>query len=540
MLWLNKLPRQAMKQAICLLLLYMMTGCGQTADPKMQAQQFCSTLEQINQGQLNTAGLPELQGHAKVLKALLDVAPAEIREDMAQFHEVFDNWAGAVDGDRPMLKTFLGLNDPSLAGAEGRVGDYIAEHCGLRIGDGSYLEAPRPSAQSLCPGWPRVGSPLTFNNFPNLPDISGANYFANDFVVNRVGLSIGDAFAVEPDGWVEFHGQYPRSRYFAYHPNDFDLNNLPTLRDIDLDPDPGSVNPFREPAAAGSKNYYTARLKFSEPPAPDDAEINTRYVGLKKDGRSSNRYLFNMLRLYASDLGDGPNSGGVPLPAVTIYDADGEISEHYEECDLYAPDRERLRTDLKFPQLPIADHRARATPKWSTSSNFEAPSDTLANADVQYLSTVYSRRFGDIFLVRGKHLSAPDTRSGTPVSSADYDVRLYTLCNYNIWAGNAINCLLDTELNVDERGYYTLVIADERHRPSNLEQQSATWMDWGPFLDGQISFRHVYRENPRVQAIAKALNGETIDADNWEYVPWAGPCSREKFEKGGWRACTPH
>ncbi len=74
---------------------------------------------------------------------------------------------------------------------------------------------------------------------------------------------------------------------------------------------------------------------------------------------------------------------------------------------------------------------------------FDAASDTMANADVQYLSTVYSRRFGDIFVVRAKYLTAPNTRAGVPVSAQGYDVRFYSLCTYNIWNGGAIDCMLD-------------------------------------------------------------------------------------------------
>ena len=527
--------RVYVKILLALALTALLAACSERPDPAVQATQFCDALERVNNGAVDTVGLPELAGHARVLRTLLDAAPAVIEDDLRQFHGIFASWAGAVSGDNPMLQTFLELSDPSLAGAEGRIGDYIAAACGLRIGDGGYVEAERPSAQDICPGWPRIGSPLTFNNFPNLPDISGANYFANNFMMSRVGLAPGDAFGVEPGGWVELHGQYPRSRYFAYHPNDIDLNNLQTLRDIDLDPDPGSVNPFREMPAAGSKNYYTAKLVFTA--APDQPEPNTSYVGVKKDGESSNRYLFNMLRLYASDLGDGPNSGGVPLPAVTIYDADGNISEHFEECDLYAEGKPLIKTELKFPQLPIADHRARKNPVWSTSSNFDAPSDTLANADVQYLSTVYSRRFGNIFVLRARYLTAPNTRTGVPVSAPGYDVRLYTLCNYNIWAGNAIDCMLDTELTVGDDGFYTLVISDQDSRPANLAAEQATWMDWGPFLDGQISFRHVFRENPRVGEIAAALGGAAVSESTRAYVPVAVPCNTPTFERGGWQAC---
>jgi hypothetical protein len=509
-------------------------GCTASPDPQQQQARFCQALAEVNSGGVETLGLPELTGHAKVLQTLLDVAPQAIADDMAQFHGVFESWAQAVNGEQSMLDTFAELTDPSLAGAEGRVADYIAEHCGLRLGDGGYKVAPRLSAQAVCPGWPRVGSPLTFNNFPNLPDISGANYFANDFFMSHLGLSVNDAFAVEPGGWVEFHGQYPRSRYFASHPNDMDLNNLQTLRDRDLEPDAGSVNPFREPPVPGSLNYYTARLVFAEPPA--QSQPNTSYVGVRKDGETSNRYTINMLRLYASDLGDGANSGGVPLPAVTIYSADGKVERHFEECDLYAPGNEPLQSQLRFPVVPIADHRAQQPPVWNTSSNFDAPSDTMANADVQYLSTFYSRRFGDLLVLRARYLTAPNTRAGEPHSASNKDLRLYTLCTYNIWAGSAVDCILDNEMSVAD-GYYTLVISDREHRPGNLIDEGATWLDWGPYLDGQLTFRLVFRENPLVAQMARGVAGAAVSETVRPYVPQATHCDKASFEQGGWRAC---
>ena len=515
--------------------LTLIAGCTNQDPPPADHAAFCETLVSVNTGAIDTSGLKELAGHAKVLDALLTVSPDEIRADMEQFQSAFQSWAEAISGEREMLDTFGELTDPSLPSAHGRIGDYIAEHCGLRLGDGQYKSAPRPTAQDLCPGWPRIGNPLTFNNFPNLPDISGANYFANEYFISGLGLSPGHSFPVERGGQVVLRGQYPRTRYFAYHPNDMDLNNLQTLRDVDLDPDEGSVNPWREEPPAGSKNYYTAKLVFDAP--PENPEPNTSYVGLRKDGKTENRYVNNMLRLYASDIGDGANSGGVPLPSVTIYDADGEITHEFEECDIYAPGNPVPRTEMKFPALPIADHRASNPPYWSISSNFEAPSDTMANADVQYLLTVYSRRFGDLFVVRAKFLTAPNTREGEPHSTPDRDVRLYTLCTYNIWAGSAVDCMLENEMRVDDEGYFTLVVSDEDHRPRNLEAESATWIDAGPYLDGQLTWRLLYREQPIIQQLARGVLGQPVDEVARPYVPVAIPCSREIFETGGWKAC---
>ena len=501
-----------------------------------ETSSFCMTLESVNRGSVDTAGLSALAGHAQVVETLVEAAnDEELRRDLIRLRDTFSAWANAVDGKVSMQQTFGILQDPELAGVQGRIADFIAEECGLRLGDGRYHVGTDASRGGRCPAWPSVGNPLTFNHFPNLPDISGGNYFAQRFWILDSGPAPPGMFGVEAGGRVRIQGQYPRARYFAFHPNDEDLNNLKTLRDRDLDPDQGSVNPFREEPKNTNPNYYTAWLVFDQPPLEPAA--NTYYVGAKKDATKPTRWVWNMLRLYASDLGNGPNSGGVPLPAVTLFDRKGEIVQHFDECEPFRPGESHPATDILFPVLPIADHRAENPPTWSTSSNFDSPSDTLANADVQYLLTTFSRRFGDIMVIRARQLKTPNTREGDPVSDPTSDIRLFTLCTYNIWSGSARQCLLDQELLVDEEGFYTLIVADEDHLPANAQSEAATWIDWGPYLDGQLTWRMVYRENPFARRIAFALNGGYVPESMQDYVPKAFPCTRRRFEEAGWRGC---
>jgi hypothetical protein len=527
-----------MRVALVGLLLVLTAACSQRDEPQ-QITQFCSTLAAVNQGAVDTSGLAELSGHAAVVEHLLANAPPSLHPDLQRIHDTVDAWARAVDGQHPMRDTFDLLSDPELIGAEGRVTEFAAAHCGVDLGGPQWVQGERPTVQDVCPAWPRIGTPLTFNHFPNLPDIAGSNYFSNMFLVSKWGARLGleslkGAFIVEPGGRVEFRHRYPATRYFAYHPNDMDLNNLPTLRDRDLQPDPGSVNPFVEPAPAGGDNYYTANLVFG--PEPEQPAANTSYVGVRKDGVTENPFVMNLLRMYHVDAGNGPGSGGVPLPAMTIYDAAGEVVRHYPECDLFAPGVPEFSTDSVYPAMPVMDHRAVNPPVWSNSSNFNAPSDTLANADVQYLSVFYSERFGDLLVVRAKYLTAPDTRNGQSPST-DTQVRLYNLCTYNFWNGGATQCMLENELARDEAGYYTLIVAPQDRLPSNMAAEHATWIDWGPYLDGQLTYRFVYRENPYAQALTQALAGEEVDTQWREYVPQAVHCDREVFETGGWEAC---
>lgn len=517
--------------------LALISGCSQRDKPE-EVTRFCDTLVKVNAGSVSTEGLHELEGHARIIENLLAASPPSLRSDFKRMHTTIDDWASAVSGNRPIIDTFKQLSDPRLVGAEGRVADYIAANCKIDLDDKPWNEDDTPETDPICPGWPRVGTPLNFNFFPNLPDIAGSNYFSNAFLISkwahRLGLNtLQGAFVVEPGGRVEFRGQYPLARYFAFHPNDMDLNNLDTLRDVELKPDPGFRNPYIDSAAPKSGQYFTATLAFSPPLA--QGRPNTSYVGEKKHG-GSNRFVMNLLRLYHIDSGNGPGSGSVPLPELKIYDAEGNMTLNIPECNLFENGQDVVRSTRRFPVLPILDHRATETPTWSTSSNFDAPSDTLANADVQYLSTHYSSRFGDLLVVRGKYLSAPDTRSGES-PALTRQVRLFNLCTYNFWNGSANQCLLDNELRRDSEGFYTLVISSVKKRPVNLEDHSATWLDWGPYLDGQISYRYVYRENPFVQAIAAGARGEPVAEDLADFVPRAVHCHRQVFERGGWAAC---
>jgi hypothetical protein len=531
-----------MKRLAALLIastIVLITACADS-DSKSQVRHFCTTLAEVNSGSIDTTGLSELQGHAFILKTLLAAAPPSLAGDLEHIHEAIDAWARSISGEQPMLDTFALLSAAGLVGSEGRVTDFIAGHCELDLGGAQWVEAEAPNAEDLCPAWPRIGTPLTFNHFPNLPDIAGSNYFAQNFLISRVAAFLGvkslkGAFVVEPGGKAVFRGQYPHARYFAYHPNDMDLNNLRTLRDSDLEPDPGSENPFLLPVTDGNANYYTATLSFE--PTPANPQANTSYVGMRKDGTSKNQFVVNLLRMYHLDTGNGAGSGDVPLPSLSIYDAAGNLEQHFPECDPFAPGRQQLKTERVFPALPIIDHRSRNPPRWTNSSNFDAPSDSMANADAQYLATHYSQLYGNIFVIRARFLTAPDTRNGEPVATPGKQVRLYNLCTYNFWNGSANACMLENELLRDEDGFYTLVVSSVQNKPDNLAATHASWLDWGPYLDGQLQYRFVYRENPYIQAIAAAAEGKPIADKLREYVPAAVPCDRSSYETGGWQTC---
>jgi hypothetical protein len=472
----------------------------------------------------------EFVGHADVLRQLLEVAPGGIREDLQRLHDLVATTRDATGS--AVLGVFPQLTRPELAEVEGRISDFVSETMGLRYGDGRY-EAGTLVGESRCPAWPGAGSPLTNNRFPYLLDTSASNYFSNRFWHGE-GCPRG-FIGVPTGGRVVFRGEYPRARYFAFHPNDFDTNTFPTLVDVDLEPDPGSANPYRGPVPEGAGRRYTAQLVFTPP--PKDPEPNTTYVGLKRDG-TPNPAVFNILRSSGSELGAlPPNSCGVLLPSVSVYDAAGNQTAHFDGCEPYPPGTDPPVETTHFAPLPIPDHRGLLRPgRFNVKSNWGLPYDLLASEDILYLGTPYSRRWGELLVLRSKAFSTPHTPA-EPVYTSGRQIRGFTVTNYNFWAGVANTSLVDHEIPRDAEGYMTLVVSTAENRPRNATRENrVTWIDWGPYLDGQLTFRFLLRRDPLLLQLRRAIETGDVSQEIAAYVPRAAHGSRETFERGGWEA----
>lgn len=474
----------------------------------------------------------EFVGHADVLAKLLEVAPDEIRDDLAFLHAIFDD--AVREKGAGVLGIFPRLQDPGLAVVEGRIADYIADHCGIRYGDG-YYNAGRVVRALDWPAWPGVGSPLTNNRFPYLIDTSASNYFSTRFW-NGVQAPTG-FLAIPKGGKAVLHGEYPHARYFALHPSDIDTNTFDTLLDVELEPDEGCMNPFRAAVPEGKGRRFTARITFeAEPKDPDDREPNTCYAAATRHGEP-NAAVFMIYRTTGSELGAlPPNNAGVRLPSIMIYDAEGNVTEHYEEIDPYASGAAPPVETTHFASLPIPDHRALVWPeKFVTKSNWGLDYDLLASDDILYLVRPYTDRLGEVFVVRGKALSTPDTPR-EPVHAPGKDVRGWTVTVYNFWAGVCNSALVDNQIPRDAEGCYTLVVSTAENRPANATtDDGVAWFDWGPYIDGQLTFRLLLRRNPKLVALREAVDSGQATADIAPYVPRATHCSRETFENGGWQ-----
>jgi hypothetical protein len=493
--------------------------------PAAPTDPVCRTLYDLQTGKIIPSEVGEFDQVADMLGRLIAVADDPLKSDLTQMKQTFAAIGEAQAAGQSVVPAFTALTAPTLIDVEQHIADDLTNQCGPVLAPPATSSDTGDLAGSVCPGWTSQANIYTSNRFPFTIDTSGANYW-------------GFNTPTTPGGSVVLQGQYPFARYFSILPNDFQTNNLHQQTDAFIDPDPGSANPFRGPIPKGAGRNYTVKFVFSAPPA--NPEPNTSYVGATKDGQHPNPYVLFVYRIYGSLLGDTPNSGGEPLPAITYYDANGNVTAHYDECTPYPNGTPPAPAHVqRFPTLPIPGPRAAAKPVLSLSSNYHVPVDLLANPDVQYASVFYSHRLGDLLVIHAKALSTPDTAGGQPVYATGKDARGFTVCGYNFYAGYANRCLMDHQLAVDKHGYYTIVISTLADKPKNATRANhVNWIDWGPYLDGQMTYRLFLRSQPKVAQLAAAIESGHATKSIAAYVPQMSYCSVKTFQHGGWHACS--
>jgi hypothetical protein len=133
-------------------------------------------------------------------------------------------------------------------------------------------------------------------------------------------------------------------------------------------------------------------------------------------------------------------------------------------------------------------------------------------------------------------LTAPHTPK-EPVTTPGKDIRGFTVTTYNFWAGICEAAVVDHEIALDGEGYYTLVVSKAENRPANATPENGvTWLNWGDYLDGQLTYRLLLRRSETLTRLRAAVEEGEVDPSIAPYVPRSKHVSRADFEARGWRA----
>jgi hypothetical protein len=415
---------------------------------------------------------------------------------------------------------------------------------------------------------------------PNLYPDKGSTYFPAQFEM--------------PEGSsLTIHGAYPRERYFSFtvanQLGNGSVGNGDFLRDAQIEPDPGSVNPFQtSPVNDRTPAGQTYTLRVLRGPIPEHPAANTLYT----TSTSSTSPIRLAMRNYIPDQGIG-GTGGVELPSVTLTLAGGETITGIEAvCAALKANKEATVTG--FPAATYekqvakssepANAPARKTPVferfWNNNysilgsfiesykarvEKFPATDEGgfATNPDTQFIVAGLSLNFGNVVVVRGKLPSYQHTRpNATTWSSTNPQVRYWSVCTaQGPVSGKGSDCAYDQQVPLDANGYYTIVISKPGQRPANASTVcGAKWLDFGTgegevegsavpnrSWEGVVYMRYMdalkgaeWPQSPKnIAEPTPASPNNELDSVMGEYAPVASYTSQSLYEAAGCEAGTP-
>ncbi len=381
-----------------------------------------------------------------------------------------------------------------------------------RYGGDPFFQGPRGWSY-----WTKLEYPKPIQN-PNLWPDTQSTYF-----LSRLAMPAGSTLTLR--------GAFPRARYFKFALYKAEHGTfVSTGEDIvgwDIVPDPGSTNPFVVGAdrLAEPRDYTVSIIAAAAPADRKNRRANTLYAGA--DGGE----LELIMRVYLSDQGsDGAgwapwasasHNRGLPtlegtLPngtrvtgeaAVAVFGRPfgGATAQPFTAQQWHA----LLSSMDNDPALDPATTPARKEPRWEKYWNikysilgsfmtpearakipFAGPIDGGGDPDTQYLFVQLSRKFGPVFVTRGKMPTFPNTYSGAAGRGLEVMPEVQT----QYWSvvsceaapsGHIVDGLTDMQVPLDADGNYTIVYSRKEDRPANAtEENGVAWIEWSPRGEG--------------------------------------------------------
>jgi hypothetical protein len=308
-------------------------------------------------------------------------------------------------------------------------------------------------------------------------------------------------------------GTYPTARFFSLAVQDTAGTTLASLRDDRLDPDRGSVNPFRSAARQASAQHYTATIDFGNTPARPAP--NTIYAGRTLEGEPNVAGTL-IYRVYVpTDQRD--RKGGAPLPSLSLRVPGGEVPLSFVPgCSALPPNVSAgLNATVDGVSRPSALPASQPSNKVYADPNFvrvfagqlyEPVTNSLPaavaglvpprkgiplqNADFPYLMSSVARAHGEAVVVRFRPPTFPDTVRGRSVLGR-HQVRYWSVCTFSDTTEGALRtngCLVDWRTAAGPDGWVRILVTDTAHKPASMPR-GVHWLNWGPTADDLVFFR---------------------------------------------------
>ena len=395
----------------------------------------------------------------------------------------------------------------------GRFGDRSLEstiRTDERYGHDGLFQGPRGWVY-----WNYLENPKPIQN-PNLwPDMR-STYF-----IGRFAMPAGSSITLK--------GTFPYARFFQFALYKFERNTFvafgESLRGPDIEPDSGSINPFRVGTnRLAKKRNFTIRVLAKDPPQDVSRRAtNALYVG------DEGKEIQGVIRIYLPDqdrdgTGWGPlnssfGSRGFPTYEGTL--ADGTKLTTEQIVDQFGKpmvgETEKPLTLQQWvnlvnakdndPSLTPQTVPARNPPLWEKFSTiqygvvgvFKSPEARAkipfggpveGGGEGPYLVTYLSRQYGPLYVMQGKMPTFPDTYAGEDQRGAAIMPEAQTqywsmVSSESVPSGQVVDGLTDFQIPLDKDRNYTIVVSRPEDRPRNATRENGVaWLKWSPRGEG--------------------------------------------------------
>lgn len=363
--------------------------------------------------------------------------------------------------------------------------------------------------------WNYLANPQGIQN-PNLwPDMR-STYF-----IGRFAMPAGSSMTLR--------GKFPYARFFQFALYKFEHNTFvafdESLHGIDIEPAPGSTNPYRIGAnRLAEERDFTIQVLAEEPPEDRTRRAtNTLYVG--REGRD----IQGVLRIYLPDqdqdgAGWGPphsSFGGQGFPTYAGKLEDGTTLSAEQVVTQWGKpfvgETEKPMTAQQWidlvhaedndPQLTPQTAPARNPPQWEKFTTirygvigvFKSPEARAkipfggpveGGGEGPYLCTYLSRQYGPVYVMQGKMPTFPDTYAGEHGRGAatvpETQTQYWSLVSSeSVPSGQVVDGLTDFQIPLDDDRNYTIVVSRPADRPKNATlENGVAWLKWSPRGEG--------------------------------------------------------
>jgi hypothetical protein len=369
---------------------------------------------------------------------------------------------------------------------------------------------------------------------------------ANTDIPDAAAAYWGQPIVADQNTTIQISGRSPDARYASlsvYTPygSPFTTNGVSSsLPDYRIRPQPGSQNPWQQPARPGGSFEVTIS------PSVTPNQVNALPMPA---GTSSQHPGYRVYRVYLTASG---NFSQVQLPALTI--EEGHVARPLPACATH-------NTPVQKPERAPTSGTPTSTPTTApvAASQFYSPpfNGGLANADTAYVEAYFIRpAASDVVVVTAKALTYPHSLHPTPWPDPNADMRYWSMCivvgiqslptvvNTLSNGTTDYGCRADDATKTNADGDYTYVIGTETQRTAIERLPGVTFL---PFSSTESTRLYLLllrntlvspQFTHSVQDVTQTLDPTAAAAAMGPYYPQVSTCPLTTLMTSGPQACT--